>query len=180
MTDVPEKGRDGRTGASHRPCPDGTAWPASSVLGPSSPDRKYLTTVCENASRLKPDATGLERCVCRLHIGVLLTLWRLNFARYRAELSHILRSLHDLPTGDLEQPDRELAKARERSEQERGGGWGESEANELEGGSEGKGRSSEAMREIRVRCGRGAEASPSGGWREVAATMHAAGGQGHE
>jgi len=50
MTEVPEKDRDGRTGASHRPCPRGTAWHAGSVTGPSTADRKILT---ENASRLR-------------------------------------------------------------------------------------------------------------------------------
>jgi len=95
-------------------------------------------------------------------------------------LSHILRSLHDRSTGDLEQPDRELAKARERSEQERGGGWGESGANELEGGSEGKGRDTGGGRGTRLRSGRGGERSPSAGWREVAVAMGAAEGMGHE
>jgi hypothetical protein len=43
--------------------------------------------------------------------------------------------------GLLNQPSEQSpAKARERSEQERGGGWGATSGSELEGGSEGTGR----------------------------------------
>jgi len=65
VSEVPEKGRDGRTGASHRPCPcRGTAWPAGSVLGPSSAVAK-----CVSLPAIRLINAGQTVSECRLYFS---------------------------------------------------------------------------------------------------------------
>jgi hypothetical protein len=152
---VPEKGRDTTgQGRASGPGPKELCG-TGSVLGPSPPNAVILT---ENASRLVK-RTAAREC-----------------EPPKSDAASARSPPSNLSNQDPNGPDIPPAKARERSEQERGGGRGATAGSELEGGSEGKGRPSAGGRN----SSGGAEAVPSAGWREVAVALDAVGGQEHE
>lgn len=170
MTECPGEGPDTTgQGRWRGPEPQQPVAIRGCVLGPSRPSA--IKSTVENATRLVSTVSGSESRVS--------SVW---------ECSVSLQSLHVSLHGSLHSVFQPSAKARERSEQERGGGQRATGGSEGSGGRE-LGATTGSDRRVKAghrtggrnsSSGSGVEASPSSGWREVAATMHAEEGCNHE
>jgi hypothetical protein len=164
---VPDKGRDGRTGASHRPCLR-NCWHASSVPGPSPSVRKVVTT----EARRPHQALYVAIVASEAHVTISSILVTICF-KVPSGISGYLGTAQAISTtaGREDRYSQLPGKARPRSvasRQDPGGGWGATEGSVLEGGSEGKGRPpADGRNSSAVRFAVGADCCGALGCRET-------------